>query len=173
MIRLHLGGTEAKPGWTLLNVLPGPGVDIVGDCADLSAFADGTVAEIYASHVYEHLGFRQELPKALREAYRVLAPGGELKIAVPDLDIICRMWASDSMPAQARETLMCHLYGDQTDAHDFHRVGFNWDILTGFLARAGFAQARRVEAFGLFEDTSAWKSFGVPISLNVVATKAA
>lgn len=172
MIRLHIGGTQIRPGWTLLNVTPGPGVDVVGDCADLSMFADASVAEIYASHVYEHLGFRRDLPRALAETHRVLVPGGELKISVPDLDIVCRLWASDATPAAARETLMCHLYGDQKDAHDFHRVGFNWDILTGFLARAGFATARRVDSFDLFEDTSAWRSFGVPISLNVVAGKA-
>ena len=50
-IKLHIGGTSAKDGWKILNILPGPSVDILGTCTDLSMFADGTVDVVYASHV--------------------------------------------------------------------------------------------------------------------------
>ena len=91
-LRLHLGGWETKPGWTIVNVEDKPGVDVIGSCADLSMFEDGSVAEIYASHVYEHLGYQHELPAALAEASRVLMPGGTLMIAVPDLEVLCRLF---------------------------------------------------------------------------------
>ena len=39
-VRLHLGGVQAKDGWKILNILPGPAVDIIGSCTDLSAFGD-------------------------------------------------------------------------------------------------------------------------------------
>ena len=52
-LRLHIGGETAKEGWTILNVQPGPHVDTLGDCRDLSAYSDGAVTEIYASHVFE------------------------------------------------------------------------------------------------------------------------
>ena len=83
-----------KEGWTLLNAQPRPGVDVVGLVTDLSMFTDGSVTEVYASHVYEHLGMRQELSTALNEVARVLKPGGTLSIAVPDLEILMKILKS-------------------------------------------------------------------------------
>jgi len=39
------------------------------------------------------------------------------------------------------------------------------------LRGVGFACVERVAGFGLFEDTSALRVLGEPISLNVIATK--
>lgn len=84
-MRLHIGGTEVKAGWKILNVQPGPGVDYIGDCSDLSQIADGSVDEIYASHVLEHLGYVEKLPRAHTEFHRVLkkgeAPGSAFRIS--------------------------------------------------------------------------------------------
>jgi hypothetical protein len=41
----------------------------------------------------------------------------------------------------------------------------------GDIRQAGFSKAVRVESFGLFQDTSDFKPYGFPISLNVVATR--
>ena len=49
--RLHVGGREPRAGWEILNILPGPGVDHVGDAVDLSRFADGTFAATTVSTV--------------------------------------------------------------------------------------------------------------------------
>ena len=49
------------------------------------AHADGTVDEIRASHVLEHLSFR-DATAALRDWFRALKPGGRLWVAVPDVD---------------------------------------------------------------------------------------
>ena len=54
--KLNIGGTAAAAGWTVLNIQPGPQVDVVGDGVDLARFAAGSVEEIYASHVLEGLG---------------------------------------------------------------------------------------------------------------------
>ena len=63
------------------------------------------------------------------------------------------------------------MFGGQTDAHDFHFIGFNERFLLAFLRQAQFAQAERVGDFGIFEDASSYAPYGVPISLNVVATR--
>ena len=76
-LQLHLGGWEVKKDWIIVNVEDRPGVDVRGNCTDLSMFPDGSAVEIYASHVYEHLGFRRDLPRAFVEAHRVLVPGGD------------------------------------------------------------------------------------------------
>ena len=76
--RLHIGGKQKRDGWEILDVNPGPLVDHLGNAIDLSQFADGTFAEIYASHVLEHFDYKEALVAALREWNRVLAPGGVL-----------------------------------------------------------------------------------------------
>ena len=47
-------------------------------------FADETFEAAYTSHTIEHLYFEQAL-NLLEEIYRVLAPGGILRVVVPDL----------------------------------------------------------------------------------------
>ena len=47
-------------------------------------FADGTVDVVYGSHVFEHLSM-SGARHFLREAMRVLRPGGVLRLVVPDL----------------------------------------------------------------------------------------
>ena len=46
--------------------------------------ADGTVDVIYSSHMIEHLD-KNEADAFLKEAFRVLRPGGILRISTPDL----------------------------------------------------------------------------------------
>ena len=82
-LRLHIGGREPHPDWQIVNIVPSENADYVRSCTDLSPFADGTVAEIYASHVVEHLGYKRDLVKALTEFHRVLEPGGRLLVSVP------------------------------------------------------------------------------------------
>lgn len=169
--RLHIGGTEGRAGWEILNVQPGPNVDHVGDCADLSRFADESFDEVYASHVYEHLGYQEQLPKALAEVRRILKPGGTLRISVPDLDMLCRLFLHPDLALPARFHVMRMMFGGQVDPFDFHKVGLNWTILSALLGNAGFTSARRVESFDLFQDCSVLRFGGQPISLNVEATK--
>ena len=169
-LRLHIGGVVPQQGWKILNIQPGPHVDFVGSCTDLSQFSDGTVAEAYASHVFEHLGYQTELKTVLRGLKRVLRPGGLLRISVPDLDLLCRMFIHPDLTPQARFHLMRVIYGGQMDAYDFHKVGFTLEFLAHFLNESGFEDVRRVQSHDLFADTSRLVLFGHPISLNVIAT---
>ena len=168
-LRLHIGGTEPRPGWKILNVQPGTGVDFVGDCTDLGRFADASVQEIYASHVLEHLSYQDRLPRALGELYRVLRPGGKAMISVPDLEVLCRLFLDPRAKVRDRFEIMRMAFGGQMDAHDFHFVGLSYDLLYNFLFGAGFRRIEQVKAFGLFRDSSAIEYLGEPISLNVLA----
>jgi predicted SAM-dependent methyltransferase len=170
-LRLHIGGEEVRAGWRILNIQPGPGVDFVGTCKDLGQFADASVTEIYASHVYEHLDYATEILLAFKEAHRVLCPDGMLRVSVPDLTTLCQLFVHPQVSTNGRWQLMRIMFGGQTDAHDFHKVGLTWEFLTRYLHLAGFRSAKRVDDFGLFDDVSALRLNGVPISLNVEATK--
>lgn len=170
-MKLHIGGTERRDGWCVVNIQHGPHVDVVGSCTDLSCFADASVDEVYASHVIEHLGHRDELKPALSEIHRVLVPGGRFMISVPDLAVLSRLFARDDLDVQQRYEIMLMMFGGQYDAFDFHKVGFWEELLALFLMNAGFREPTRVEDFGLFDDYSTHRFLDVPISLNMIAVK--
>lgn len=171
--RLHIGGAHARAGWEVLDVREAEHVDHVGDAVDLARFADGTFAELYASHVLEHFDYAEELPRVLAEWHRVLAPGGVLRLSVPDIDILAHLLLQRHLlDVNQRFQVMRMMFGGQTHAHDQHRVGLNQDFLAAYLTRAGFVDLKRVGRHGLFADTSETVVLGTPISLNIVAHKA-
>ncbi len=169
-LRLHIGGDKPLPGWKILNVLPGPHVDILANATDLSMFADGTVDVVYASHILEHLDGR-ELGQCLAEIHRVLKPGCRLLGGVPDLEIVCRLWLENR---QAGKLLHIGgiIFGGHLNDYDIHHIGFDINIMAAMLLRAGFAKVFRVEEFGLLEDQTEYAFNGTKISLNFIGEKA-
>ena len=170
-IKLHIGGREKREGWVILDALPGPIVDYVGNCNDLSFLEDESCSEVYASHVLEHLGYTGDLQKTLKEIHCVLKSGGRLRASVPDLDILCRLFLHPSLDVKARFHIMRMMFGGRTTDYDIHYVGLNFEFLEDLLQDAGFRGIRRVSQFGLFNDTSTLLFGDVPISLNVEAWK--
>ena len=63
-------------------------------------------------------------------------------------------------------------FGGQTNDADTHYVGLDETFLGGYLSDAGFTGITRVDAFNLFDDTSAMQ-YKLPISLNMTARKPA
>ena len=102
---------------------------------------------------------------------RVLKPGGQLRIAVPDFNTLCNLLMDPSVPKKERFSLMVLLYGDQSTPERFNKVGLTVEFLAAFLRNAGFTHARRVPSFGLFNDMSSAKRFGRVIALNLLATR--
>ena len=87
---LNLGcGKTFHPDWH--------NVDIVSSSPEVQAcnflkglpFADGRFQGVYHSHVLEHVP-RWQAEDFIRECYRVLQPGGVLRIVVPDLENVIR-----------------------------------------------------------------------------------
>ena len=171
LVRLHLAGTDAREGWKIVAREAGTDVDVVDDPRNLESFSDASVDSIYAAWFYQRLSFRDELPGALAAAARVLKPGGTLRIAVPDFNVLCNLLMDPSVPKKEKFSLMALLYGDQSAADRFNRVGLTTEFLAAFLRQAGFTQARRVPSFGLFNDMSSAKRFGRVISLNILAVR--
>ena len=81
LIRLNLGcGPIILPDTVNVDIVPLPGVDVVTDLDQPWPWADETVSEILASHLFEHV---TSPVLFMAEAWRVLAPGGGLDIRVP------------------------------------------------------------------------------------------
>jgi predicted SAM-dependent methyltransferase len=170
-LRLHIGGKTRQPGWQIVDTVAEQHVDYVRSCTDLSIFADNSVAEIYVSHVLEHLGYQSELAGALDEFHRVLKPGGTLRASVPDLSTLCALFVDPALESGERFHVMRMIFGGQLSPFDFHKVGLSEEFLAGYLASAGFTGIERVDAFGLFEDSSSIVFRGRPVSLNLAARK--
>jgi predicted SAM-dependent methyltransferase len=169
-MKLHIGGKEVKADWKILNVQRFPGVDYVGDISNLEQFSDRSVDQVYASHVLEHVAV-SEVQRTLAGIYRILKSGGKFMVSVPDLDILCHTFISPVADVNLKFHVMRMMFGGQIDPDDFHYFGWNLQFMHNFLHEAGFSDIRRVDSFGLFNDTSEYKPYGFPISLNVMATK--
>lgn len=91
-LRIELGaGARKMPGWTGIDI--SPKADLVCDIGtEVWPFADGSVREIYASHVLEHFSYLTTMRHVLDECLRVLCPGGRLRVAVPDASIYIRAY---------------------------------------------------------------------------------
>lgn len=78
---LDLGcGAKKPPGALGLDRYPFPGVDILADLEDGLPFRDGVFDEVRAVHVLEHV---HNLVHLMNELYRVLRPGGVLRVLTP------------------------------------------------------------------------------------------
>ena len=95
-LRLHIGcGERLLPGWVNADCVARlPGV-VTG--LDLTAlpYPDGSVDEILAEHVLEHLSFAEEA-LAWPEMVRVLRAGGTLTLEVPDFEWVCAAFLAAS-----------------------------------------------------------------------------
>lgn len=169
-MKLHIGGESIKDGWKILNIQPKEGVDFIGSITDLSQFEDGSMAEVYASHVLEHVK-QKDVLATLKGIHRVLKPKGTLYISVPDLDTLCGIFVDQNAPTDVKFHVMRMMFGGQVDDFDIHYMGWNQQFMFDYLQQAGFSEGRRVEGFGIFPDTSDYKPYGAPISLNVIAVK--
>jgi len=169
--RLHIGGKIKKEGWEILDIYDAEHVDHTGNANDLSAFADGTFDDVYASHVLEHFEYRFDLLPTLKEWRRVLKDGGRLYVSVPDLNTLCRMFIDESLTPHEKFEVMRMIFGGHMTEHDFHLVGLDPVFLGNFLEQAGFTTIRKVDSFGLFDDTSEYRMRDIRISCNMIAVK--
>ena len=169
-MKLNIGGKEKKEGWHVLNIQKKDGTDFIGDISDLSQFEDDSIEEIYASHVFEHIN-QKNINKTLLGIHRILKKNGKFYIAVPDMDILCKMFIDKTNTPQIKIHALRMIFGGQTDEYDFHYFGYNFDLLSNLLKKHGFKDVERVQKFSIFDDTSNYAPYGELISLNLIAIK--
>ena len=170
MIKLHIGGEEKKDGWKMLNIQKKSDVDYVGDISDLSQFEDNSIQEIYASHVFEHIR-RKNITKTITGIYRVLKPSGKFHVSVPDMDVLFKLFLNSDFNIKQKIHILGMIFGGQMDDFDIHYFGWNFQLLNGTLQANGFKKIEKVKSFNLFNDTSEYSPYDVPISLNLTAEK--
>lgn len=176
-MKLHLGcGRKFIEGYIHVDLLEYDHIDYQCPVDDLSFAESNSASLIYACHVLEHFG-RQEIDGVLVEWFRVLKPGGILRVAVPDFAAV----AVEYMENQSIEDVTGLVCGGQKDQYDFHKVIFDETYLAKKLQDAGFSHVERydwrdTEHAEMDDFSQAYlphmdKEHGRLMSLNLRATK--
>lgn len=176
--KLHIGcGKKYLKGYKHVDVAVFEHVDFATNILNLhNIIEEQSVEEIYACHILEHLE-RKEWQGVLKNWFKMLIPGGTIRLSVPDFEACCKLYLSGGA---GLPQLMGLLYGGQRDQYDFHKIGFDFKILSTALSEIGFVDVKRYDTFQFlpddFDDYS--KAFiphmdrnGTLMSLNVQATK--
>jgi predicted SAM-dependent methyltransferase len=104
-------------------------------------FSDGNVQYIYSSHTFEHFSYEDSLALS-KECFRVLKPGGAIRIAVPDLGLIVKEYLSDPAPLASHTFLsrlsLSHSLRDILHPGSHHSQMFDSRSLIHLLGSAGF-----------------------------------
>jgi predicted SAM-dependent methyltransferase len=138
-VKLHLGcGKRHIPGFVHIDAVDHPHIDHVCQIDRLPFIADGSVDLIYACHVLEHFK-RREVDSVLGEWFRVLKPGGILRLAVPDFGAIATVYARHGDLDQ----VIGLLFGRQDYLYNIHYHVWDERTLNRALLRTGFSEVRR------------------------------
>lgn len=136
LVKLHLGCGKRNLGkeWIHIDGQKYPHVEFT-DITKLY-FQDNCASEIYACHVLEYFD-RQEVGKVLKEWHRVLAPGGILRLAVPDFRAMAELYIEEGLMI---ERFLGPLYGriDYYDSQVYHKTAYDFESLYEVLWNAGF-----------------------------------
>jgi SAM-dependent methyltransferase len=168
---INLGcGTDVAPGWTNIDSSPNaraakypalrwllwkmrllstehyriswPRDILIHDLRKPLPFASESVDYAYSSHTLEHLA-REEGARLIREVWRVLKPGGIVRIVVPDLTLAVRRYLADLQQpmtcARAATTLLTALRLAPRGGRDIHRWMYDAPSLSALLEASGFS----------------------------------
>ncbi len=182
-IKAHLGcWHRVIPGFLHVDLCDMPHIDYKSNIDALPFFADSSVELIYCSHALNHLD-RSSTKKALREWFRVLQPGGVLRLAVPNFDALLQVYNQ----TQQLDRIIGPLYGMmEIQTLEglitlYHKTTYNEESLTRLLIDEGYVNLRRwdwrkTEHAMIDDHSQAYfphmrKETGILVSLNMEAQK--
>jgi len=140
-LRLHLGcGNRHIPGFINIDIQNFDAVDIIADISKLDIFRDNKVDLIYSCANIEHFG-RHEWKNIVKEWYRVLKPGGILRISTADFSQCVQRYQKE----EEIEELLGLIIGGQKDAFDRHGMIFDFKYLQRSLKELGFSDIKRYD----------------------------
>jgi predicted SAM-dependent methyltransferase len=144
-LQINIGcGPNALPGWINLDAARSDKIDVVWDLRHGLPFPTESCTAIFGEHVIEHIP-KDGAENLLRECYRVLQPGGVLRVSTPDGELYLRSYAGDGeflrheafpQPAETpmdRINQVMREYGQHLWIYDaeslilaLKRAGFSW-----------------------------------------------
>lgn len=145
------------------------GVDHVSSVYPLP-FEDDSFDLVYSSHVLEHF-HRKETLNVLKEWVRVLKPDGIIRLSVPSLENIIKIYEFSG----EIDNVVGPLMGGQTYDTNFHYNVFDKKYLTRLMEECGIIAVHpwdfRRTSHSRFFDFSQAITYEIPISLNLEGRK--
>ena len=171
--RLHWGCGPITPyGWVNSDLVANPGVEIVADIRRGLPLPSGTFDYAVSIHALPEIPYG-DLDRTLGELYRVLRPGGVLRLGLPDMDKAIRAYLAKDVdyfliPDEHIRSLSGKMIVQLT-WYGVSRSMFTVEFSTELLGRAGFRRMEecsfrqtRSEFHGITElDTRELESFFV------------
>jgi predicted SAM-dependent methyltransferase len=151
-LKLHLGcGPNAVSGWVNIDIRSGENI-FYHNMLNPLPVESGSAQRIHAEHFLEHLEFDDAL-RFLQDCRRVLAPGGTMRVIVPDAEKYMRAYASDDGAffdklrdlGGTAEPLPtnCAICNQMFRMGGDHRFAWDFETLNFLARRAGFGDASR------------------------------
>ena len=181
-MKLHLGcGKRYLEGYIHIDIADFEHIDHKIPVHNLSIFEDGSISEIYASHVIEYFD-RDEVLNLLAEWKRVLKEGGVLRVAVPNFEELINVYKISGN----LDNIIGPLYGKWEVGEGstiYHKSVYDFKSLENILSSVGFKNINKWDWRTVFKDNLEFddhsqayfphmdKDNGIHVSLNVECRK--
>ena len=167
MIKGYLGSNDTRKlqigsernvlkGWLNTDIRPRNGAVFL-DARSRFPFNNSTFDYIFSEHLIEHLGYKEGL-EFLKECYRILKPGGKMRVATPDLRFFVELYNPAKTEAQGKyiswitDTFLKDL-SEKKDVFVINNIFTNWghkfiydfQTLRDEMVKAGFVNITQCE----------------------------
>lgn len=142
-MKIHVGCGKRNFGSSWVNVDKSVFPHVTHDDIFNLPCASGEADIIYSSHVIEYFD-REEIIELLKSWHRALKIGGTLRIAVPDFEVLARLYIEKCCDLSK---ILGPLYGKMVSGDNviFHKTIYDFDSLKSLLERCGFISVRRYD----------------------------
>jgi predicted SAM-dependent methyltransferase len=162
--KLHVGcGSNIIESWLNTDIQTQDSRIAYLDAGRAFPLPDSAFDYVYSEHIFEHLTFSQGL-NMLKECFRVLKPGGHVRLATPDIDFLMGLynepekeihkkyvkWSTNRFMPEISNTLQENEYSAAFVVNNFfhdwgHKVLYNFEGLELILKKTGFSNIIRQE----------------------------
>ena len=150
MLRLNIGSGQRRfeeHGWINADCVsrpPDQTPDVVMNALEPWPWESESAELVVFHHVLEHFGCGEATP-AIREAWRVLNPGGSMLVFVPDMRALAQRWLVRQLSDQIYFTNVYGAY--QGEEGDRHAWGFTSESLLDLLVESTGCGSQAVGRF--------------------------
>jgi len=149
--KLHLGcGYHHLDGWINIDFIQSPAVDVIWNLGNPIPLDEASCSHVFHEHVLEHFELQRGVD-LLSECYRILQPGGVLRVSMPSLESVIAAYQDGTWKDESRRS--DHMPQVRTGAEYmnvlFRHWGHQWIYdateLSRVLNEVGFTELNQCE----------------------------